>query len=256
MKVRTAAVLVIGNEILSGKLADRNVHFIANQLASIGISLRRVIVCPDEVSTIRDDVRQLSATHDVVFTTGGVGPTHDDLTYQAVAAAFDVPTTLNAELEGLIRERFGEKTTVQHLRMAEVPEGSELVVGKNIRWPTVCKGNVYVFPGVPEIIVAKFASILARLDQGIRFFRSDVLLLCDEFEIATELDAVDQNFDDVQIGSYLNWKGEVYRVRLTFEGTSRSRVQEAIDALVATLDKALIHDVSKVETLRATLRSG
>ncbi len=248
MSVRTAAILVIGNEILSGKFADRNVHFIANQLASIGIALRRVIVCPDEVAVIREDVRLLARTHDVVFTTGGVGPTHDDLTYQSVAAAFDVPTVREARLEALIRERFGEKTSTQHLRMAEIPEGSELLVGGDIRWPTVCKENVYVFPGVPEIIVAKFAIIVRHLDDGTRFFHGDVFLHCDEFEIATELDAVDARFDDVNIGSYLNWKGQDYRVRLTFEGTNPARVQAAMDELLTALDP---HVVQRVEAARA-----
>lgn len=248
-KTRTAAVLVIGNEILSGKFADRNVHFIANQLASIGIALRRVIVCPDEIAVIRGDVLLLSQSHDVVFTTGGVGPTHDDLTYRAVAEAFGVETVRNAVLERLIRARFASSTTAQHLRMADIPEGSELVTGDPMRWPTVCKENVYVFPGVPEIIVEKFATIAKRLDDGTRFFRGNIYLHCDEFQIAADLDDVDAAFADVSIGSYLNWKGVDFRVRLTFEGTNPIRVQSAMDALLERLDSTLVQSVTAAEQL-------
>lgn len=249
MRIRTAAVLIVGNEILSGKFADRNVHFIANQLLSVGHALRRVVICPDEVDVIAEDVRMLSEQHDVLFTTGGVGPTHDDLTYQAVAVAFGVETQRDEALERLIRERFKEHTQAEHLRMAEIPEGSALVYGHDIRWPTVLKENVYIFPGVPEIIVSKFSSIAAHIDIGTRFYRGDIYLACDEFEIASELATVDANFDEVRIGSYLNWKGEDHRVRLTFEGTNRNLVQAAMQAFLGQVEKSVVARINDAEQL-------
>src|SRR5690606_18667646 len=144
---RTAAALIIGNEILTGKVREANVQRLAHELFRLGIAFRRVIVCPDDVDTIARDLRELREAHDLVFTSGGVGPTHDDLTLPAVARSFDRPLVRSPIIEGLIRGYWGERATEGHLRMADVPEGAELLSTGDVPWPVVCVENVFVLPG-------------------------------------------------------------------------------------------------------------
>ncbi|MBW2225123.1 MAG: hypothetical protein JRF54_13095 [Deltaproteobacteria bacterium] len=121
---RTAAALIIGNEILSGKIADTNTTLLARALFDLAIELRRVLVCPDEISTISKDLSDLRASHDLVFTSGGVGPTHDDVTIDGVAASFGRPVVRSVAVEKMIRQYHGDRTTEAHLRMANMPQGA------------------------------------------------------------------------------------------------------------------------------------
>ncbi|MBC7173399.1 MAG: competence/damage-inducible protein A, partial [Polyangiaceae bacterium] len=141
---RNAAALVIGNELLTGKIADENTPYLARTLFSLGITLRRVVICPDEIETIAEDLNALRGSHEHVFTSGGVGPTHDDITLDAVAHAFGVELIRSVEMSDMIREHFGTRTTEEHLRMANLPRGSRLVRSGKFFWPTVVMENVFV----------------------------------------------------------------------------------------------------------------
>jgi molybdenum cofactor synthesis domain-containing protein len=166
---RTAAALIIGNEILTGKVQEQNVAFLAKELFALGVALRRVVVCVDEIDVIVADLDALRTTHDVVFTSGGVGPTHDDVTIAAIAKAFGRKVVRAPEMEWLIRKYYAERVTDGHLRMADVPEGATLVRSAEMPWPTVQIENVYVLPGVPEIFRAKFPVLRDRLREGAPF---------------------------------------------------------------------------------------
>jgi molybdenum cofactor synthesis domain-containing protein len=240
---RTAAALVIGNEILTGKIQESNVAFLAKELFALGVRLRRVVVCPDEVSVIAADLTALREAHDVVFTSGGVGPTHDDVTIEAVAQALDREVVRSAELERLVRGYFGARTTEEHLRMADVPAGAELIRSGEMPWPTVAVENVYVFPGVPEIFRAKFPVIRDRLRTDAPFVSRAVYAHADEFELAPLLDAVAAAHPAVAIGSYLRWGKADYRVKLTIDGSDRSAVDQAVEALLAGLPPDQLHSV-------------
>ena len=236
---RTAAALIIGNEILSGKIADTNTTLLAQALFDLGIELRRVVVCPDEIETIGNDLTELRAGHDLVFTSGGVGPTHDDVTIDGVAASFGRPVVRSVAVEKMIRHYYGDRTTDAHLRMANMPEGAEMIRSSEAPWPTVVIENVFVLPGVPEIFELKLADLHKRLDEGYGFHSQAVYTLCDEGEIANLLERIAEAFPGVMVGSYVKWRAEDYRTKLTFDGTDPDTVAKAADMLVAELDAKL-----------------
>lgn len=232
---RTAAVLIVGNEILSGKCPDENIAYLASQLFSLGVALRRVVVCPDEVEIIARDVNELRNAHDVLITTGGVGPTHDDVTIAGVALAFGVPVVQSEEMATLLRSHYKERLTPDHLRMAEMPSGATLVRNASVPWPTVAMHNVFIFPGVPELLKLKFPVLHERLRDGDAFTNVSVFTFCDEGEIAASLNDVVRRFPDVSVGSYVKWRGTDYTTKLTFDAKSSAAANAAADAFVATI---------------------
>jgi len=235
---RTAAALIIGNEILSGKIVDTNTTFLARTLFELGIELRRVVVCPDEVETIAVDLSALRASHDLVFTSGGVGPTHDDVTIDGVAASFERPVVRSEAVENMIRHYYGDRATEAHFRMANMPEGGEMIRSADAPWPTVVIENVFVLPGVPEIFELKLADLRKRLDQGHEFHSQAVYTLSGEGEIASLLERIAKDFPEVMVGSYVKWKAEDYRTKVTFDGNDPDAISKAADTLVKELAPA------------------
>lgn len=244
---RTAAALVIGNELLTGKIQDRNVPVLARELFGLGIELRRVVICSDEVDVIVADLDDLRAAHDVVFTSGGVGPTHDDVTMRAVARAFGTELARNEALASLLREYFAERLTDEHLRMADVPAGAELVSAEAVRWPTVKMGNVFVLPGLPEIFERKMPILREVLGQGEPFVSRAVDTASDEGAIALLLEDVERSFPGVRIGSYPKWGRGPVRVTVTFDGRDGSEVDGAAAAFAAGLPPGQLVDAERAE---------
>jgi molybdenum cofactor synthesis domain-containing protein len=236
---RTAAALIIGNEILSGKIADTNTAFLARGLFELGIELRRVVVCGDEVDTIRTELNALRSSHDLVFTSGGVGPTHDDVTIEGVAAAFGRPVVRSEAVENVIRHYYGDRATEAHFRMANMPEGAEMLRSAEAPWPTVVIENVYVLPGVPEIFELKFTDLRKRIDHGHEFHSQAVYTKSGEGEVASLLEEIARGFPGVMVGSYVKWQAEDYRTKVTFDGNDPEQVASAADMLVEKLDPAL-----------------
>jgi len=230
-----AAFLVIGNEILTGKVVEENVPFLARELFGLGITLARIVVCADDPAVIAADIRALRAAHDIVFTSGGVGPTHDDVTIPAVARAFDRSLVRDPVLEQRIREHFGTRTTEGHLRMAEMPEGGELVQSEKMSWPVLRVENVWVLPGVPQIFRMKFELMRDRLTHGEPFLSRAIYTRCDEGEIAALLADVEARFSGVAIGSYPRLSDPEYSVKITVDGRDGALVDGAVDALVKAL---------------------
>ena len=223
----TAAILLVGNELLSGRVQDRNLGFLTRELWQLGVSVRRASVVRDDLEEVATELRTMSAAHDFVFTTGGIGPTHDDITIAGVARAFDVPVIESPELADRLRAHFGATLNDAHLRMALVPAGAVLEYdASGLGWPTVRVYNVYIFPGIPEILQRKFASLAERFRQP-PFHRRVLTLLTDEPSLVPLLDRVSAIYCDVQIGSY-----PVERtVVLTFEGRNHQEVDAAADEI-------------------------
>lgn len=233
--MRTAAALIIGNELLSGKIADRNVVVLARELRSLGVLLRRVVMVLDDVETIANEVRELSAAHDFVFTSGGVGPTHDDVTIEAVARAFGVAVVTSERMEQMLRAFYDDRLTEGHLLMARIPEGARLASNAKVPWPAVVMRNVWVLPGVPEIFAMKLPLLRAELAGDRPFVSFAVLTDLDEGQLKPLLDRVVARHPHVDVGSYPRWGDTEFRTKLTFDGLDEARVRAARDAFVAIL---------------------
>ncbi len=232
--VRIGALLVVGNEILSGKVADTNIHWLATELRGVGADLRRVLVVPDEIDVIAAAVRELADAYEFVITTGGVGPTHDDVTIEAVAAAFGRRVVRHPEIEAIIRGFYGARCTEGHLKMADAPEGIELVSTAEVRWPTMVLENVYVLPGLPEIMKIKFAIVRERF-RGEPFHLRSVYVRLDEGNLKEHLDAIVAAFPAVAVGSYPRIGDPDFKVRVTLDARDLTLVERAAAALVARL---------------------
>jgi len=238
--MRTAAALIIGNEILTGKIADANLVVLARELRAMGIQLRRVVMILDEIDEIAREVRELSSSHDVLVTSGGVGPTHDDLTIEGVARAFGVEAEVEASLEAMLRSYYGDRLTEGHLLMARVPKGARLVSSEVVPWPTVVMRNVWVLPGVPEIFKLKISLLRSDLGDDAPFFSHAVFTTLDEGHIKALLDRVVDAHPDVAIGSYPKWNDPEYKTKLTFDGTCEEHVHAARDAFAADLPEGAL----------------
>ena len=232
---KTAAALIIGNEILSGKIEEKNLAELARLLRELGIRLARVVIVPDEIDLIAKEVRELAGAHDWLFTSGGVGPTHDDVTIEGVAKAFGVGVVRAPEMEAMIRGHYRERTTENHLRMALVPEGATLEVTDEVRWHTVRFRNVWCLPGVPEVFRMKLAVVRAHVASAPRFVSFAVYTKMDEGDLKPLLDRVVAAHPDVEVGSYPKWHDPLYKTKITFDGRDEARVRAAHDAFVATL---------------------
>jgi molybdenum cofactor synthesis domain-containing protein len=232
---RTAAALIIGNEILSGKTPESNLVALARTLRALGVLLRRAVVVADDIDVIAREVVDLSRSHDLVFTSGGVGPTHDDVTTEAVARAFGVRVVMSSEIEALLRDLYREHCTEAHLRMALVPSGAELLTTAESRWPLVVMKNVWLLPGIPEVFRMKIPIIRDRLSGGRPFVSHAVYTRMDEGDLKPLLDRVVQAHPRVEVGSYPKWCDPDCMTMLTFDGTDEGAVSKAVDAFVALL---------------------
>ncbi|MEO8874592.1 MAG: competence/damage-inducible protein A [Polyangiaceae bacterium] len=231
----TAAALIIGNELLSGKVEESNLPLLARTFRGLGIELRRVVMTLDDIDVIAEEVRELSATHDWLITSGGVGPTHDDVTIEAVAKAFDMKVVSSPAVEDMIRTYYGDRCTPGHLRMALMPEGAVLEVSPEIRWPTLRVKNTWLMPGIPEVFRMKLPVIISRISAGKPYISRAVYTQMEEGNLKPLLDAVVAQFKDVDVGSYPKWRDPTYKTKLTFDGRDEARVLAASDFFVTLL---------------------
>jgi molybdenum cofactor synthesis domain-containing protein len=203
--VVTAALLVIGDEILSGRTKDRNIGYIAEYLTVIGIDLKEVRVVPDDEGPIVEALNALRTRYDYVFTTGGIGPTHDDITADCVAKAFGVPIDHDPRAVEILRQRFesrGIELNEARLRMARIPKGGELIENKVSGAPAFRIGNVIVMAGVPAIMQAMLDTVAPTLKTGAKMLSESIRADLREGDIGSELGAIAKAHPDVLIGSY------------------------------------------------------
>ncbi|MBI3722808.1 competence/damage-inducible protein A [bacterium] len=234
---RTAAAIAIGNELLSGKVTDLNLTYIILELRSLGVPLVHASIVPDERKAIVDAIHYASARADVVIVCGGVGPTHDDVTVPAVAAAFGKPLVREPSIERAIRAWYGKHANEAVLRMADVPEGVELLQDDGLFLPILKVEKVHVFPGEPTHFKRKFDAWKGTLRQA-PFAIARLFLDVDEGEIARDLEEVEAKHQ-VAIGSYPKYESEArkvgYRVLVTIESKEAGRVDAAARDLCARL---------------------
>jgi molybdenum cofactor synthesis domain-containing protein len=238
--VVTAALLVIGDEILSGRTKDRNIGYIAEYLTQIGIDLREVRVVPDVEEEIVAAVNALRARYAHVLTTGGIGPTHDDITADAVAKAFGVPIDFDPRAVAILAERYGKADLNEaRMRMARIPAGAALIANPVSKAPGFSLGNVHVMAGVPTIMQAMLDALAPSLARGKRMLSRSVPAGMGEGRIARGLAAVQADFADVIIGSYPTFEeGIGYTTTIVLRSRDEARLaaaEAAVKALIETL---------------------
>jgi FAD synthetase len=237
-----AAILLIGNELLSGKVEEQNARYLVRELRELGVVVSRIEVIPDDTADIATTARQLSERFDLVFSSGGVGPTHDDVTLPAMAAAFGMSMMRNPELEALLRASFGARLHERDLRMADIPDGARLEYGPRgpgSTWPVVVVRNIWVLPGVPEIFRRKFETV-RELFRTAPIFARALYSREGEGPIAAALDAVVAEFPTVEIGSYPHLGAPDYKVKITLDGRESAVVDAALGSLVVRLGTAVV----------------
>jgi molybdenum cofactor synthesis domain-containing protein len=199
----TAAVLVIGDEILSGRTKDKNIGYIAEYLTDLGIDLKEVRVVADDEAAIVEAVNALRHRWTYVFTTGGIGPTHDDITAECVAKAFGVPIGYDPRAVAIMRERFAEhELNEARMRMTRIPEGADLVLNKVSRAPGFWLGNVVVMAGIPTVMQAMLDEVAPKLKTGVKVLSQTVRADAKEGDIGTPLGEIAKAYPEVAIGSY------------------------------------------------------
>lgn len=236
MRERTCALIVVGNEILSGKVQDTNAYFAARELRQAGVELKRIAVVADDLEAIAGEVRYCSERFDVVLTSGGVGPTHDDITIAGVARAFGRKVIRHPELERLIHQRLVERVNAAGLKMAEVPEGAVLNFGADLHFPTVQIANVYMLPGIPQLFEAKLSALKPRVAAD-PYFMHAIYVSAGEGSIAEHLSACMERFPALLLGSYPKIGNPGYRVKLTLESKDQAYLEEAFRHLLELLPR-------------------
>ena len=238
----TAAILVIGDEILSGRTREGNAHHLAGALSAAGIDLREIRVVADDhdgiVAAIRALDRSLGGACDLLFTSGGIGPTHDDITADAVAAAHGTTVEVDPEARALLQARYdrlGYEMTENRLRMARIPVGATLIDNAVSAAPGFSIGNTHVMAGVPEVFRAMVAWLLPRLPAGRAVQSETVEVRRGESEVAEDLAAVAAEFADLSLGSYPFHDERGWGTNLVVRGLDGARVSEAMATLKSRL---------------------
>ncbi len=225
----SAALVLIGNEILSGKIQDENGTYLLRELRALGVDVRRVEVVPDEEDLIVDALRRCRGAAEHLFTSGGIGATHDDVTVPSVARALGRKVVHHPDLVAMLRVRYGDRLDAIRLRLAEVPEGAELLWGttRSLLFPAILAENVLVLPGVPSLFVEKFEAIKERY-RAPPIVLANVFLSVEEPEIAAALTTATERFRGISIGSYPRFDRADYRVKVTVESRDAALVDQCL----------------------------
>lgn len=230
----TAAMLVIGDEILSGRTRDANMHHLAGQLTQAGIDLKEVRIVSDDRAAIIDAVRALSGAYDSVFTSGGIGPTHDDITADCIAAAFEVHIDVRDDARAILAAHYaksGSELNTARLRMARIPDGAGLIDNPVSAAPGFSIENVHVMAGVPSVFQAMVASVLPTLTGGAPLISKTLRIDRGEGDIAGPLGELAAAYPDLSIGSYPFQKDGKYGANIVIRGSDGAMVDAGLEAL-------------------------
>src|SRR3972149_805606 len=239
----TAGIVLIGNELLSGKVVDANAAYLCRQFRELGVEVRKISVIPDEVELIAREIREFQPAYTWVFTSGGVGPTHDDVTIEGVARGLGgagaarglgVAVVRHPELVARLREVYQDRLNDARLKMAEIPGGAELLAMDSLVVPVLALRHVFIFPGVPEIFRQKFEAIKERFRERPFLLRS-VYVRIGEGTLAEPLNATLRGVPDLPCGSYPRFSNPEYRVRVTLESKESDYLERALRYLLARL---------------------
>ncbi|GAA5049442.1 competence/damage-inducible protein A [Erythrobacter westpacificensis] len=240
-KVWTAGMVVIGDEILSGRTADKNIAQVASWLQVQGIRLTEARVVSDDMGAIAAAVNALRSAYDYVFTTGGIGPTHDDITVDAVARALGVPVVIHPEAHAILKEYYKDRPgglTEARLRMARVPEGSDLIPNRMSGAPGIRHGNLFLMAGVPHITAQMLDGLTGQLEGGAPLISETVGGFIPETEVAEILREVEKAHEGCQIGSYPFFREGRVGSNFVVRSTSRDVLDSAVDTLCEALAEA------------------
>ena len=231
---KTAGIVIIGNEVLSGKTQDTNSYFLCTELRRLGVEVQKISTIQDEIPIIGREVAAFSKQVDFVFTTGGVGPTHDDVTIEGIAHGFGLNVVRHPDIERRMRQRLGGDVNEARLRMANVPEGATLMATEALFAPIVKIHNVYIFPGIPKILQERFHTIKERFRDAPYFLKS-VYVRYGEGIIAAMLNDLLVKFPQLMLGSYPVLDLPEYKVKVTLESKDATYLDQALQAFVASL---------------------
>ncbi len=236
---KTFGIIIIGNEILSGKTLDTNSHLICTELHNIGLVCKEIVTIPDIEKIISEKVNLFRQKFDFVFTTGGIGPTHDDKTSNAIAIAFGDLLTLNKEAKKRLEKHYSDDLlTNARLKMAYVPSRAKLIDNPVSIAPGFFIENVFVFPGVPKILEVMFKDILKKFKKNKKkFIKKIITTTLSEGIIGEYLADVQKKYSDLEIGSYPYFKKNTFGVSLVIIGETSKRVKEVCDLLISYLEK-------------------
>ena len=248
---QNAAIMIIGDEILKGHTKDTNSYFLLQKLWALGVKAERVAVIPDEVDCIADEIRSFSESYSFVITTGGIGPTHDDVTLEGVAKAFGEKLVLNEELLAIISRAYKCKKddmNAAQMKMAYLPASAQLIYGidkvtrKKATFPVVLVHNVYIFPGIPQLLERDFNRIehvFPSVER--RFHLANIFLAGDESVFAAVLSEANEKFKEtVHLGSYPDFFNEEFQVKLAVESDNPDKLKEAFLYLLKRLPKECV----------------
>lgn len=234
----TAAMLVIGDEILSGRTRDANMHYLAGELTTHGIDLKEVRIVSDDAPSIVTATQALARTYDHVFTSGGIGPTHDDITADCIAEAFDQSIDVRDDARALLEAHYtnsGLELNAARLRMARIPENATLIDNPVSTAPGFTVENVHVMAGVPSVFRAMVASVLPTLTGGDPLLSQSLRVMRGEGDIATNLGQLADDFSDLSIGCYPFQKDGVFGANVVVRGTDGARIDAAVTRLADEL---------------------
>ena len=233
---KTSGIVIIGNEVLSGKTQDINSYFLCTELRQLGVEVQKIATIQDEIELIGREVAEFSRRFDLVFTTGGVGPTHDDVTIDGIAHGFGLKVVRHPDIEGRMRQRLGRDVNEARLRMANVPDGATLLATDALFAPVVNIYNVYIFPGIPKILQERFHAIKERFRES-PYFLKNVYVRYGEGIIAAMLNDLLVKYPEIMLGSYPVLDLPEYKVKVTLESKDADYLERALQAFVASLPK-------------------
>lgn len=234
MPGKNAAIIIIGNEILSGKTRDVNTSFLTRELRELGISVQRVVVITDDIDDIAKTVRAYLKRYDLIFSCGGIGPTHDDVTMAGIALGLERPLIQHPMLLERLKKNYGSELNAAQLKMTEVPKGTELIFSEALRVPVLHFKQLYIFPGIPELLVRKFNAI----KEGFReapFYLVKLYIALRESDIAAHLYEILEQYPLLQLGSYPKLNKSDHKIVLTLESKEKPYLNQALQALLAVL---------------------
>ncbi|WP_416909373.1 MAG: competence/damage-inducible protein A [Polymorphobacter sp.] len=237
-RIWTAGLVIIGDEILSGRTQDANLGYLARWLGVQGIRLKEVRVVADDMAAIGAAVTALSGAHDYLFTTGGIGPTHDDITVDAIAAALGLEVVVHPEARAILADHYGDKLNDARLRMARTPEGASLIHNPRTKAPGIRIGNIFIMAGVPMITQGMLAALDGQLEGGLPVLSRTVGAWTQESAAADTLVAVETAHPGVQIGSYPFWREGKTGANFVLRSTSAAQLETVVGALMAALAAA------------------
>jgi molybdenum cofactor synthesis domain-containing protein len=239
---KTAGIVIIGNEVLSGKTQDINSHFFCTELRRLGVEVKKISTIEDEIELIGREVGSFSQHYDYVFTSGGVGPTHDDVTIEGIAHGFGLKVVRHPDIERRMRQRFGNQVNEARLRMANVPDGAVLLATEALFAPIINIHNVYIFPGIPSILQERFHAI-KEMFRDAPYHLKNVYVRYGEGVIAEMLNNLLVEFPQLMLGSYPVLNLPDYKVKVTLESKDSSYLERALQAFIASLPNDAVHRI-------------